>query len=55
MLDYWCSLDVTGSFERDLLMMALNDDEGLVECLIEERRKYRVEVAVRLEAIEKPI
>lgn len=54
-LDYWCSLDVTGSFEREILMEDLHGDERLVECLLEERRKRRVEIAECLARLERPI
>lgn len=54
-LDYWCSLDVTGSAERETLMVELDEDERLVDCLIEERRKRRLEIAARLAPIEREI
>ncbi|KAE9387565.1 hypothetical protein BT96DRAFT_1004981 [Gymnopus androsaceus JB14] len=54
-LDYWCSLDVTGSAERETLMVELDEDERLVDCLIDERRKRHLEIAARLAPIEREI
>lgn len=54
-LDYWCSLDITGTSERETLMLALDDDEGLVDCLIEERHKRRIEISCKLQPIERDI
>lgn len=58
-LDYWCSLDITGSAERDSLTVALEtefeDFERIVDTLIEERQKRRREIAAELVPIEAAI
>lgn len=55
-LDYWCSLDITGSAERDSLTVALEtefeDVDRMVDCLIDERQKRRREIALELVPIE---
>lgn len=51
-LDYWCSLEITGPSERAILMLELDGDEDLVECLIEERRQRRVEIEKKIQPLE---
>ncbi|KAE9399618.1 hypothetical protein BT96DRAFT_939298 [Gymnopus androsaceus JB14] len=55
-LDYWCSLEITGSAERDSLTAALEtefeDVDHIVNCLAEEREKRHREIAPELISIE---
>ena len=55
-LDYWCSLEITGSAERDSLTAALEtefeDVDCIVNCLVEEREKRRREITPELISIE---
>ncbi|KAE9384575.1 hypothetical protein BT96DRAFT_1007934 [Gymnopus androsaceus JB14] len=58
-LDYWCSLDITGSAERDSLTVQLEtefeDVDRMVDCLIAEWQKHRAEIAAELLPIEATI
>ncbi|KAE9387095.1 hypothetical protein BT96DRAFT_1005459 [Gymnopus androsaceus JB14] len=53
-LKYWCPLHITGASERIMLMAELQD-ELLVDCLIEDRQKRRLEITARLAPIERDI
>lgn len=58
-LDYWCSLDVTGSAERESLSFHLESEfedwERMVDRLIIEQQKRREEIASELVPIEASI
>ncbi|KAE9385546.1 hypothetical protein BT96DRAFT_1089407 [Gymnopus androsaceus JB14] len=55
-LDYWCSLDITGTTERNILTSQLEsefpDFEPMVETLIKAREERRLETARELEPIK---
>ena len=55
-LDHWCSLEITGSAERDTLTAQLETEfenvDSMVETLIEAREECRCEIAHELAPIE---
>ncbi|KAE9394159.1 hypothetical protein BT96DRAFT_998793 [Gymnopus androsaceus JB14] len=58
-LDYWCSLDITGSAEHDSLTVQLEtefeDVERMVDCLIAEQQKCCLEIESELVPIKASI
>jgi len=55
-LDYWCSLDITGTAERDILTVQLETEfdnvDSMVEALIQARQERRLEIARELAPIK---
>ena len=55
-LEYWCSLDITGTAERDILTSQLETEfdnvDRMVDVLIEAREERRREIAREVASIE---